>query len=209
MISHGQFKNCIFFAEIRQNFENIIIHLINEEQYGPAIEKLKVVWEDQLEALIYKYCHILMRFEAEKMVHFLINCKLQHQLDPTRLICGLMEVPINKREHAINFLYHCIDKLECQEKAIYNILIFFLAESEDAEAQLEHFLDKQESFLQENEILYFDLDYALRIFKRKNLIEAQISVYSMMGLYMEAINLALEHDKFEKAYYYFLFFIMF
>lgn len=40
----------------------------------------------------------------------------------------------------------------------------------------------------------FDLDFALRMFKNNNLIKGQIKIYGMMGLYNEAVDLALKHN---------------
>ena len=48
-------------------------------------------------------------------------------------------------------------------------------------------------------MLYFDLDFALRIFKRKSLMKAQIIIYGMMGLYTEAVTLALDNNNIEIA----------
>jgi len=48
-------------------------------------------------------------------------------------------------------------------------------------------------------MLYFDLDFALRIFKRKNQMKAQIIIYGMMGLYTEAVTLALDNNNIEIA----------
>lgn len=47
--------------------------------------------------------------------------------------------------------------------------------------------------------LYFDEDFALRLFKRHGLHEAQILVYGNMGLYREAVNLALDNGQYALA----------
>jgi hypothetical protein len=47
--------------------------------------------------------------------------------------------------------------------------------------------------------LNFDEDFALRLFKRHNLHEAQILVYGNMGLYREAVNLALDNGQYPLA----------
>jgi hypothetical protein len=43
------------------------------------------------------------------------------------------------------------------------------------------------------------VEFALRVFKRSHMYEAQIQVYGMMELYSEAVNLALENGKFALA----------
>ena len=37
-----------------------------------------------------------------------------------------MNIPVEKRGFGIKFLEHSITKLECADKSIHNILIFFL-----------------------------------------------------------------------------------
>lgn len=49
--------------------------------------------------------------------------------------------------------------------------------------------------LQDKEKVYFDLDFALRLFVANKLIEPQIIIYGMMGLYTESVSLALENRK--------------
>ena len=49
-------------------------------------------------------------------------------------------------------------------------------------------------------MVMFDLDFALRMFKKNDLVKGQIKIYGMMGLYNEAVNLALKHgDNIELA----------
>lgn len=45
----------------------------------------------------------------------------------------------------------------------------------------------------------FDLDFALRLFKQASLIDAQIIIYGMMGLYTESVTLALDYEMIDKA----------
>jgi hypothetical protein len=60
-------------------------------------------------------------------------------------------------------------------------------------------LEKLEDILQSTQKVALDLDFALRLFKRNNLVKAQISIYGMMGLYGEAVSLALESGELEIA----------
>lgn len=45
----------------------------------------------------------------------------------------------------------------------------------------------------------FDLDFALRMFKKYKIMKGQIKVYGMMGLYNEAVKEALANNNIETA----------
>jgi hypothetical protein len=98
------------------------------------------------------------------------------KFDPTKIIGGLMNIPEDKRKFGIEFLEHSISKLNCTDKSIHNILLFFLTQPPNKK-KLAEYLTDQESMLAEKEKVAFDLDFALRIFKGSNLIEPQITIY--------------------------------
>jgi hypothetical protein len=39
-----------------------------------------------------------------------------------------MDIPPEKRDLAIDYLSYCIDVMECNDKELYNLLIFFYSE---------------------------------------------------------------------------------
>jgi hypothetical protein len=43
MQTHGRLHNCLEFAQKKGNFEILIIHYINQEEYGLAIEMMKKI----------------------------------------------------------------------------------------------------------------------------------------------------------------------
>lgn len=102
----------------------IILHHINEENYKEAIRNLKNVKDKNSMEVIQKYSHILMKFEPEATLQ-LFNNHIK-KFDPTKIIGGLMNIPIEKRNFGIQFIEHSINKLNCSEKSINNLLIFFL-----------------------------------------------------------------------------------
>ena len=73
MQSHGKFNNCINFAKEKGNFEMIILHHINEEQYKEAISNLKYVKDETFNNLLYRYCHIFMKHEPGKLITKILN----------------------------------------------------------------------------------------------------------------------------------------
>lgn len=196
MQSHGRISNCVEFAKENQNFEMIILHHINDENYKEAISNLyKVVDKNSIE-VITRYSHILMKFEPELTLKLLMGHV--KKFDPTKIIGGLMNIPEDRRKFGINFLEFSIKNLDCKDKSIHNILIFFLTQPPDLR-KLSAYLAEQERLLQEREKVNFDLDFALRLFSTSQLVEPQITIYGMMGLYTESVQLALQNGLIEKA----------
>lgn len=63
MQSHGRIENIVKFAEKKNNFEMIILHHINEENFKVAINNLKKVKDKKVSEVVYKYAHIFFREE--------------------------------------------------------------------------------------------------------------------------------------------------
>jgi hypothetical protein len=193
--SHGRFKEFVEHARRKNNPEIVIMSLINEEKFAPALEEINSLKTEVKKDLLYRYCHIFMRHETVKTLKSLRSLE---KFDPTKLIAGLMNIPNELRATAIDFLTYCTEKLECREKSIHNILIFFLSSLRN-EKQLYDYLGQQEEFFKANEQVYFDMDFALRNFKQNGLVKAQIMIYGMMGLYSEAVKLALDNRMIQEA----------
>lgn len=51
----------MYFAQSKGNYEMIITHHINEEEYEEAIQKIEFVKTDRVKKIIYRYAHILMK----------------------------------------------------------------------------------------------------------------------------------------------------
>lgn len=77
----------------------IIQHHINEENYKEAIKNLKSVKDKSSLEVIQKYSYILMKHEPEAALSILIS----HikKFDSTKIIGGLMNIPIEKRTYGI------------------------------------------------------------------------------------------------------------
>ena len=47
--------------------------------------------------------------------------------------------------------------------------------------------------------IMFDLDFAMKMFKKNNLVKEQIEIYGLMGQYAESVKKALEQGEIEIA----------
>lgn len=54
----------------KENYEMVILHFLNEENYKKAIENLKFLKGERVLDFIYSYCHILMRHEPGSSAYF-------------------------------------------------------------------------------------------------------------------------------------------
>lgn len=87
----------------------IIQHHINEENYKETIKNLKSVKDKSSLEVIQKYSYILMKHEPEETLK-LLTTHIK-KFDSTKIIGGLMNIPVEKRNHGIAFLEHSINQL--------------------------------------------------------------------------------------------------
>lgn len=138
--SHGRIQEWVYFAELNADYELVMLHHINQQQYKKALEKLECMAPNDQEILLYRYTPVLIRSEPSGTVSTLISvAKKSQTFDPLKVIPGLMNVPQNHRNEAIKFEKFCIDELGRTEKNIHNLYLFHLAES-DREDELIRYL---------------------------------------------------------------------
>jgi hypothetical protein len=112
-------------------------------------------------------------------------------LEPKKLIPSLMRYspernpPNEKANQAIRYLQYCVNELNNQDPAIHNFLMSLYAK-EDDDAELLRFLAKENAS--------YDLKYALRLCTKEQKLRACVHIYGRMGLYEEAVDLALRVD---------------
>mmetsp|Transcript_65351 Transcript_65351/g.142544 ORF Transcript_65351/g.142544 Transcript_65351/m.142544 type:complete len:361 (+) Transcript_65351:249-1331(+) len=119
-------------------------------------------------------------------------------LEPRKLIPALMRYdpknnpPGHTSNQAIRYLHHCARNLRVEDVSIYNLLVLRLAQADD-ERELIKFLTTDGI---EKRV---DLKYALRLAHEYKRHQACIQIYSMMGLYEEAVTLSLQCNDIETA----------
>lgn len=195
--SHGRVEDWIYFAEMKDNFKNVMLHYINQQEFKKALSKLEFVDPSSQDEILYKYSPIFIKHEPTKTVDLLIQSAVKAQesnrnIELQKLLPALMNVEKGKRDQAIRFEKFCIEKLRIKDRALHNLYVFHLSERD--ESMLISYFKRQEC-----SELDFDLDYALSVCKHNENIEAQIYLYTMMKMYSEAVLLALEHNRFELA----------
>ena len=193
--THGRIEDWVYFAELKGNFEMVILHHMNQQEFVKALTKLEHVDSLSRESLLYRYSPIFMQNEPEMTVKLLMDTAVERRgiLDLKRLIPGLLNVPIELRNHAIKFELFCVQELGMKDKNLHNLLIFHLAENDPP--MLSKYLLEEEA----KSNLGFDTEYALSVFKLNNCIDALILLYGMLNMHSEAVSIALEHGFFALA----------
>lgn len=194
--SHGRIEDWVFFADLRKKHEMVMLHHINQQEIRKALTKLGQIDPNGKENLLYKFAPIFMKYEPRRSVEILIDMAKQKKgnIDVKRLIPALMNVDQSSREEAIKFESFLIRDLKLKDKALHNLYLFHLSES-DGEQRIIEYLKAQESLSELN----FDSEYAMTVFKQNLKLESQVFLYSLLKMHSEAVTLAIECKKFELA----------
>lgn len=199
--SHGRIQEMLAYAMLIKDFGRVVSYFIEEKKYPQALD---VMSRYVSEELFYKFSPVLMRKCPVRTVNALLAAGAA--LDPRKLIPALMRY--NPRQHdpdlatnpplqavagehqAIRYLRQVVGSN--RDPAVHNYLLSLYAEQKD-EDNLIAFLNVPNPV--------FDLKYALRLATKFEKTKSCVLIYSSMGLYEEAVDLALKIDP-ELAKYY-------
>ncbi|XP_027053569.1 vacuolar protein sorting-associated protein 18 homolog [Pocillopora damicornis] len=188
--SHGDVENLIFFAMFMQDFEHVISHHIQHDDFMAALDVLTKQTDTEL---YYKFSPVLMQHIPRQTVNAWTEQK-KKKLDPRRLIPALVHYhqqgKSTQTEEAIRYLEFCIERLGNRDQAIHNYLLSLYIEQEDDESLL-RYLQMQG---QDPEEVCYDMKYALRLCSEHDKQKACVHIYSTMGLFEEAVDLSLKVD---------------
>ncbi|CAL1534740.1 unnamed protein product [Lymnaea stagnalis] len=186
--SHGDVEDLVFFAILMKDFERVIGHHIQHEHYIGALETLTK--QTDLE-LYYKFSPLLMQYIPKETVEAWI--KQGKQLDPKKLIPALVQYDHQRfREQgneAIRYLEFCVQKLDNKDLAIHNYLLSLYAK-----LQPDNLMTYLELQGEDPLSICYDVKYALRLCAEFDHKKACVHIFSLMGLYEEAVDTALAVD---------------
>ena len=204
MSSHGRVGELLTYARIIEDHERVITHHMQRGEYARAVDTLAEAAEEsasrragrrpspEIEELYYKHAAVLMNQSPERTVDAWIDAPF---LNPCKLIPALVQYSERVKKdrllrvvgggenHAVRYLEHCVKENGNQDPAIHNYLLSLYAEDED-DAELREFLASPGCS--------FDLKYALRVCAQRERTHACVLIYQMMGLFEEAVDLALK-----------------
>lgn len=186
--SHGDQDSMIQFSYIMEDYDRVIQYHMHNGNY---LEALKVLQEKGLVEMFYRYSPALMQAIPTETVNAWI--RQDNKLNPNQLITSLLQCDQFKsrseENEALRYLEFCVKKLRRPDRTIHNYLISLYVRLDPA--KLMDYLKQQGQ--DENSVCY-DLKYALRICSEFGLTQACVHIYATMGLYEEAVDLALKEN---------------
>ncbi|KAJ5665110.1 uncharacterized protein N7477_007558 [Penicillium maclennaniae] len=192
--SHGREEELLFFATTTNDHNYVLSYWIQREKWSEALNVLQRQNEPDV---FYKYSSVLMTHAPTELIEILMR---QTNLDPERLIPALLNynktasTSLNQNQ-AVRYLNFIIVNHPRPSAAVHNTLISIHASSPSAsEAGLLTYLQSQSSSPPP-----YDADFALRLCIQHKRVQSCIHIYSAMGQYLQAVELALEHNDIELA----------
>ncbi|XP_076873703.1 vacuolar protein sorting-associated protein 18 homolog [Brachyhypopomus gauderio] len=188
LASHGNVEDMVYFSVIMQDYERVISHYCQHDDYSAALEVLSKHCDEKL---FYKFSPVLMQHIPKKVVDAWIQ--MGNRLDPKKLIPALVNYSqtgsTQQIDETIRYMEFCVYQLDVKEEAIHNYLLSLYAKYK--KDSLLWYLEQAGTHASE---IHYDLKYALRLCAEHQNLQACVLVYKIMELYEEAVDLALQVD---------------
>lgn len=168
-------------------------------------EALEVLKSQNNKELYYQFTPILMKEVPKLVVKTLIE--QGRHLKPIKLLPAFVNCDEEYQcIEVIKYLEFCIDKLKNPEKAIHNLLLSLYAKY-NTQKLMDYLNSQGQDIIMVNYKLFFifvlkrkkillmqvnyDVHFALRLCKEKQLTEACVQLFGLLSLWEEAVDLAL------------------
>nr|CAD7458172.1 unnamed protein product [Timema tahoe] len=181
MASHGDKHNLIRLTIMNKDFERVIRHHINKNNYLEALDVLK---GQNKKELFYQFTPALVQAIPKQTIQALIA--QGRTLSPNKLLPALVTCDDDQAGEVIRYLEFCIHSLGCQQQAIHNYLLSLYAKLKPD--KLMQYLTMQG---QDSTMVCYDIHYALRLCRERGLSEACVQLSALLGLWEVAVDLAL------------------
>lgn len=191
--SHGREDELLFFADAVNDFNYVLAYWVQRERWSDALTVLKRQTDPDI---FYRYSSVLMTHVATDLVEILMR---QSNLKPRNLIPALLDYDRNYKgpltqNQAIRYLHYVVNQLSSTDSAIHNTLVsMYASHASKDESALLSYLESQ------GDEPRFDPDFALRLCIQNNRVLSCVHIYTNMGQYLQAVDLALSHNEIDLA----------
>jgi len=191
--SHGREEELLFFASAVNDHNYVLGYWMQRERWKEVLGVLKKQTDPEI---FYRYSSGLITHVATDLVDILMR---QSNLKPRNLIPALLNYDRNfqgplSQNQAVRYLLHVINQLNSTDAAVHNTLIsIYAAHPSKDEKALLAYLESQ------GDEPSFDSDFALRLCIQHSRVQSCVHIYSTMGQYLQAVELALEHSEVDLA----------
>ena len=194
--SHSREHELLFYATAIEDYNYVLSYWVQRERWQESLDVLKKQTEP---AIFYKYSSVLMVHVPTELVDILTR---HDELDPIKIIPALLNynnkassVPIPQNQ-AVRYLSYCINTLHTADPAIHNTLLsIYASHPSPSENALLSYLTAHSLSAPPP----YDADFAFRLCIQHNRVQSAVHIYSSMGEYASAVNLALKHDDIDLA----------
>ena len=194
--SHGREQELLSYATAVDDSNYILSYWIQRERWQESLDVLKRQTDP---SMFYRYSSVLMIHTPTEVVDVLMR---HPDLDPLKLIPAILNynksnsnTPLSQNQ-AVRYLLFCINALHTAATAIHNTLISIYAShpSPSENALL--------SYLSTHSLSSpppYDTDFAFRLCIQHSRVQSAVHIYTSMGSYTSAVELALKHDEIDLA----------
>jgi hypothetical protein len=193
--SHGREEELLYFATVVNDYNYVLAYWVQRERWQESLDVLKKQTDPEI---FYKYSSVLMAHVPVDLVEIMMR---QANLDAQKLIPAFLnynnmtKAPLNQSQ-AVRYLLFEINQHQSTDAAIHNTLISIYASHPTGdESALLAYLEGQSLAHEQN----YDADFALRLCIQHKRVQSCVHIYSSMGQYVQAVDLALKYDEVDLA----------
>lgn len=192
--SHDREEELLFFANTITDYDYVLSYWIQREKWTEA---LSVLNKQSNPETFYRYSNVLMTHVPTGLVEILTR---RSNLEPQKIVPALLsynenagDVPLNQNQ-AVRYLRFVVENFPDCSALVHNTLISIMAShSSSSESALLSYLEQQPT------PPLYDADFALRLCLQHNRVQSCVHIYSTMGEYQQAVELALQHNDIDLA----------
>ncbi|KAF2012799.1 hypothetical protein BU24DRAFT_374597 [Aaosphaeria arxii CBS 175.79] len=193
--SHGREEELLHFATVINDYNYVLSYWVQRERWQESLTVLKKQTDPEI---FYKYSSVLMAHVPIDLVEIMTR---QTNLEAQKLIPAFLnynnitKAPL-KQNQAVRYLQFEINQHQSTDAAVHNTLIsIYASHPTDDESDLLAYLEAQSYAHEQN----YDADFALRLCIQHKRVQSCVHIYSSMGQYVQAVDLALKYDDVDLA----------
>ena len=192
--SHDREEELLYFANNITDYDYVLSYWVQREKWNEA---LSVLNKQSNPETFYRYSNVLMTHVPAGLIEILMR---RDNIEPQKVVPALLsynehagETPLNQNQ-AVRYLKYVVDNFPDCSASVHNTLISVMASHPiSSETALLSYLEQRPS------PPLYDADFALRLCIQHNRVQSCVHIYSTMGQYQQAVELALQHNDIELA----------
>ncbi|ETS79994.1 hypothetical protein PFICI_07523 [Pestalotiopsis fici W106-1] len=191
--SHAREEELLYFANATNDYNYVLSYWVQRERWTEALNVLKKQTDPEV---FYRYSSVLMTHVGNELVEIMMR---HPSLKPRNIIPALLDYDRTfsgslLQNQAVRYLQYVINQLNSTDAAVHNTLVsIYAAHPNKDESGLLSYLES------EGDEHRFDPDFALRLCIQHKRTLACVHIYTNMGQYVQAVDLALSHNETEYA----------